>query len=312
MKSKLFFVFLLAFVFWRLFLSFPHVASDLHHLYAEGLEANLSFPPTFRDFFTGDGLGQRTVYSLWSWIIHPFFALFGKFGIDFTYSMMLFGFLPILLFSSWGVFKLFNRYEIGKWGKVVGALFYVTNTYLILLIDGGQITLALAYSLIPLAFYYFAESVESPLLFNRLMTVLIVLGISIFDPRVLYLLGMILLIKLLFQFFSEKKFPELVKNYFLTGAIVIIILLLFHLYWILPAVFAKGTLLSQAFGRASQAEFLSFTNLGHSLFLQAPHWFKNVFGKVSPALFLGSLFLSLFSFFLRQSLKRKIKILLFG
>ena len=281
MKSKVLVVFLLGFVFWRLFLPFPHVAGDLHHLYSEGLEANLAFPPTFREFLTGDGLGERIIYSLWSWAVHPFFALFGKLGIDFTYQMMLFGFLPILIFSVWGIDKLLGKYKINKWGKLFGALFYVTNTYLILLIDGGQITLALAYSLVPLAFYYFIESIEKSSLLNKLIASFVFLGISIFDPRVLYLLGMILLIKLLFQFFSEKRFPELIKNYFLTGAIVIIVLLLYHLYWILPAVFAKGTLLPQAFGRVGQAEFLSFANLGHSLFLQAPHWFKNVFGKVS-------------------------------
>jgi len=305
MRSKLVLFLILGIVFWRLFLPFPHVAGDLHHLYDEGFEANLSFPPTFREFLTGDGLGERIIYSLWSWAVHPFFAFFGKLGIDFTYQMMLFGFLPIFIFSTWGVRKIFDKYKVGEWGKVFGALFYVTNSYLILLMDGGQITLALAYSLIPLAFYYFMESIEKSSLLNRLIASFAFLGISIFDPRVLYLLGIILFLRFLFLFFSEKRFSELAKNYFLTGTFIFATLFLYHLYWLLPAFFVKGSVLPQAFGRVSQAEFLSFANLGHALFLQAPNWFKNVFGKVSP-LSWEFIFIPLLVF-LAPILKRKDK-----
>ncbi|KKU17793.1 MAG: hypothetical protein UX25_C0001G0007 [Candidatus Woesebacteria bacterium GW2011_GWC2_45_9] len=282
-KKLLLSLFLLL-VFWRLFLPYPHVANDLHHLYRQGLNDNFLLPPTFRDFFTGDGLGQRIIFVLAGWFIHPFFSLFGKLGVDFTYQMMLFGFLPTILFSIWGISKLLESYRVEGWGRLFGTLLYLSNTYILLLIDGGQITLALAYSLFPGAVYYFNNSLSSQSLRPKLILTLVLLGISVFDLRIFLLLAIVFILKAVFDFLVSDSKLHLLKNLVITASVASLFVISAHLYWLVPALVARGNILPEALRNAGGAELFSFANLGHSIFLISPHWYKNIFGQATPIL----------------------------
>ncbi|MFH1863980.1 MAG: hypothetical protein ABIJ85_03710, partial [bacterium] len=280
--EKLVFFLIMALVFWRLIAPFPHVANDLHFLYPAGLEANFSLPTTFSDFEVGNGLGERTIFSMWFWPVRTAFAILGKFGISFTYSMIILAFVPMLALAALGIYRLLGEYKIGRWGKTAGTLFYLLNTYFLLLVDGGQINLAITYALLPWAFLYIKRAISVLSIKSVLKALLPLWGISIFDPRALLILAILILLKFLIDIFYKNMEAKMLLNYLLLGVFLLVSMLALHFYWILPAWFARGGILPATYERVSQVSFLSFANIGHSLILEAPHWYKNVFGQIAP------------------------------
>lgn len=280
--GKLAFFLIIALVFWRLIAPFPHVANDLHFLYPAGLEANFSLPVTFNDFEVGNGLGERTIFSMWFWPVRTTFAILGKLGISFTYLMMILAFIPMLALAALGIYRLLGEYKIGRWGKTAGTLFYLLNTYFLLLVDGGQINLAITYALLPWAFLYTKRAISVLSIKSVLKALLPLWGISIFDPRAILILAILILLKFLIDIFYKNMEAKMLLNYLLLGVFLLVSMLALHFYWVLPAWFARGEILPVTHERVSQVSFLSFANIGHSLILEAPHWYKNIFGKVAP------------------------------
>ena len=252
------------------------VANDLHFAFKEEAVSRFSLP-----FVWGAsgavGMGEYAVSVLWNWPLGLVFGLFGKLGIPFEILLILFGFIPFLIFTIFGFAKLCDYLKISKYGKFVGTFFFLTNTYILLLIDGGQLNLAIAYSLLPVAFVYLKKAIEEPYLLNMLKGALVTFLLSVYDIRVVYLLILIIGVDWLFNL---RKFI----NYFITGLVTGIVLIGLHFYWILPSILVRAPALPQTYGRVSQTEFLSFGNWKHSVLLLQPHWYKNVFGKVTGIL----------------------------
>ncbi len=123
---------------------------------------------------------------------------------------------------------------------------------------------------------------------TRIKFSLIVLLISIFDIRVLYLLaiilGVYLISRIIFPFYARNTFKFL-PNLLISTFFTLFILIGFHAYWILPSLFSRTPQLPLTYDRLTQVNFLSFSSIGHSIFLQQPHWFENIFGRVNQLKF---------------------------
>ncbi len=257
----------------------PRVANDFPIISSQILKSNFSLPYIWSDK-TAEGMGEYAAATLWSW---PLNFITGVLGIlDLNFSMVERIFFIILSFAvgAISIRKLLDKFRIAEPGKSVGTLFYITTTYFLLLIDGGQLSIALTYAFFPLIFLLFINSIGGSFR-TKLISVLAMSMFGYLDIRFVYLLGILIFIHFLYNIFLIQKRKKLFSQYFLIGLTFVIVFILLHLYWILPLVFVKENLLPPSY----DAGVKSFTTLYHSLSLLQPNWYLNVFGKISSLRF---------------------------
>src|SRR3989304_6787997 len=92
---------------------------------------------------TADGLGEYSVITLWSWPLDFLGGVASKIGLDFGVIEFLILLAPIFILGVVSIRKIFDSFNIKNPGKFVGTLVYIANTYFLLLIDGGQLSIAL-------------------------------------------------------------------------------------------------------------------------------------------------------------------------
>lgn len=187
------------------------------------------------------------------------------------YPLLAFLFIaPIFLFK-----KLFPDYKF----FYISGLIFALNTYILMLIGGGQIYLALAYSISPLALYLFIKSFSKP---SFVMSLILGLSISLqvmLDLRFAYITVISFLIYSILNFSLGKKYYiNVFYSLLLPGAITFLI----HAYWIIPT-FLAGSGALQSFGEeyvtSGIIKFLSFAKFENTISLLHPNWPENIFGK---------------------------------
>lgn len=242
-------------IFWQWLTPGIRVANDFPNVSKLNLISNFNPPQTWSPE-VNSGLGGSVVPVLWSWSLNFVFGIGAKLRLNFAVLERLIVLLAIGL-GWWGMSKLSSK---------LGILIYLTNSFIILLIDGGQVSLALAYGILPICVYLYRQ--QKTLNFS-----LSALLLSIFDIRIIYfLLILIVLDWLVFH----RDFKYIIK----TGFITTILLVGFHAYWLIPAIISRGITLPAGYTNASQVDFLSFANWKQALFFQQPHWYANIFGKI--------------------------------
>jgi hypothetical protein len=259
------------------------VANDFPLVSQESLKTGLYLPQTWSR--TGDNLGEYVVSTLWSWPLDISYAFGASLGLNFSILERIFGALLFLVVGVLSIRRFFQELPLGIFAKFVGSFLYLTSTFALLLIDGGQFQIALAYAFFPLAFHLILEGIRGGSK-QRFLSGFAVSLLGFFDIRFVYVLGILLIFKFFYEaFFLER---EKVFSYLLswakTGFTIIFVFVGLNFYWILPAVLVKAPTLPATYQRVTQTSFLSFASFGHSLFMLQPHWYKNVFGKVTPIL----------------------------
>ncbi|EKD62080.1 MAG: hypothetical protein ACD_52C00311G0001, partial [uncultured bacterium] len=266
-------------VYWIVIVPGIRGAQDFPYTFQASLVEGFNLPQTWSTRTMG-WIGEYVVGTLWSWPVDFLYGVGGMVGVDFWLLERLLGIFPAILLAAYSINAAFNYYEVKGLGKIAGTLLYLLNSYFILLIDGGQIAIALAYALLPLCFVNFLEAQGGSIKF-KLFFGICVSALGFFDIRFVYVLGILIFLKILFDFAVLRK-VKIIGNHFKTGTTTIFVFLGLNAYWLLPAFLAKHPALPSAFVQRSQIDFLSFAKLGHALSLLSPHWYKNVFGKVTP------------------------------
>jgi hypothetical protein len=176
-------------------------------------------------------------------------------NLDWNILVRLFFYLPGIFLSIYSAQKLAKSLGYKNNGQFLMGLIYVFNTYFILLIDGGQLGVMLAYSILPLA-------VEAITNFKFFKTLSFLSLIAIFDPRFLMLsltLGLLL---------SKFEFSKIFKL-----VLTLTFVMLINFYWIYPII-KLVTIEAPTF-----ISNLKLVTLKDSLLLYQPHWPFNEFGK---------------------------------
>jgi len=176
-------------------------------------------------------------------------------NLDWNILVRLFFYLPGIFLSIYSAQKLAKSLGYKNNGQFLMGLIYVFNTYFILLIDGGQLGVMLAYSILPLA-------VEAITNFKFFKTLSFLSLIAIFDPRFFIIMIFFLF---LWQIFVRPK-----SILYLAAFVLINIAL--QAYWIIPFLKVESGLFISSF---NEINFLSFKNV---LSLYQPHWPSNTFG----------------------------------
>lgn len=269
--------FLITWIFW---LPGPRVANDYYLGSMEVAKENTFFW-IWRETAVADGLGEYTAPTAWSQPLHLVFGILSWLNLPMVWQtkMLLLTFFIVGFLS---IHRLLSFLQVSGFAKYVGILLYLFNTYSILLIDGGQLSIALTYAVIPLAFFQYLRVLKPIANKNYLYLISSVLLVSFLDLRYTFVIVLLILIHFFCNLFLSpsyriQSFMGLLKIFFILG----FFLFLAHSYWILPVLFSNSISLPQTYERISQLDFLSLASLNHAIFLQQPHWYENIFGKLS-------------------------------
>lgn len=268
------------FVYWRWFLPFPHVASDLHVTFQEELEAQVSLPYVWGGS-GAVGMGEPAALGIWNWPVEIVTGLLGRIGFAHNTINQYFALALFLVVGYWGVDSLLKTYNIRPIARFLASLFYLSNSYIILLIDGGQLSIGLAYMWFPIAYKVVYQSVEGKLA-KKVQGGLAIWVLGFLDIRFIYILGILLLLNFVYQKITDWQWTMVsFWKWFSSAMVILCIFVGLNAFWILPAILQRSGNVPSGYQSPTQAAFLDFTQLGHVLFLLQPHWYKNVFGEIT-------------------------------
>lgn len=298
--SNLALIFIFIVYFSWIFTTHPNLGPDLSTNFLP-ITRGVPMPWVWANTLTGDGMGIDTTLTLWTFPSQAIYQLFLNLNIPFWFQMKYLAVLPMIGVSIFGLKLLSNKLNF-EWK--IASLFYLTNTYILTVVDGGQLNLSIAYSLIPLTLYIFICSITQ---FKYIFPLTLVLWIIMsFDLRVALILYLISAVYTLIN-------PKLLLRSLLSLIISGLLLVSLNLYWLVPAINGTSSAFEKNYGSSSQVQQFSFSTLRHSIFLQQPHWYENDFGKVTPPNFIYSVIplLAMLAFLLRRN-KNSMFILLVG
>lgn len=258
----------------------PIIGGDWPYSFTESL-ARFSLWPQAWFQLTGNGLGSihpvLGLYTFHSFLVVVFVQWVGLPWV-LVYKTLWFGLF--LFLSIFSVQKLLTQIGFRHAVWAIGSLIYVTNSYVLMMVVGGQMGVALAYSIAPLALSLCIKLIDlnkgnahnSQFAIHNSLVAGLILGVQIlWDPRLAYMT--VLAIGLYFLCRRTNIIPVMLSG---------VIALLLNAFWILPfAVLRNNPLdsMGAAYTSVAALKFFSFADFSHALSLLSPNWPENIFGK---------------------------------
>lgn len=216
-----------------------------------------------------EGFGHSALPMLW--IDYPFKLItFLLFHLGFSWFWIdKFWWTLVFLLCIVGSYRLTKSW--------IGSLVYSTNTYILLLFDGGQLGVALAYGFFPFVVSSIMKYVSLNSSLRSAVFLALHLGIlMMLDLRFSYIAFVFFA---LFLFYSVRK-----KRFQFSSTIFVIPFIVIGLnsFWILPNILAKESLQLSALyeSKKSDLSFFSVADFPHALSLLHPNYPDNMFGRV--------------------------------
>ena len=253
-------------VFKSLFVPGPLAWGDAPFFFPEGLKELVNEPLAWSGRAASFG-GASNVIFLW-----PLMFLYGLIGSNDLAIRIIFYF-PSLIFAGLGTYLLTKYLKLSLVVCFFAVLFFIFNTYFLLLIDGGQVGFALAYVFFPLTLFFLKKFFDNPTFDSFFVALTASFALTVFDPRVF----VICVITLVLWQLTEFKFRSLV---FLPLLVIAVAAL--SLYWLYPLVKNSNLGVLAAVNQ-------SLVKWYYPLTLFSPNWPNNLFGVVSrpPLYFVG-------------------------
>ena len=302
MKNKFIFIIFIAIIviiYRNWFFSANIIGGDWPYLFQEAINTFSILPPSWSPTH-GNGLGGTyLVYALDSYMFFTGWLFSKILYIPWNIVYKVFWFYLFLVLSVLSIKSLFKNFlpSIGFIYKVLGIFIYVTNTYVLMMVSGGQMGIALAYSISPLVFVAFVKvinnvqnlenstnifkSLNSSIIAGLLYAILVM-----FDFRVAYMVLIIIIIYLGLNVGGVLKNNKKYLFYSINNIIIIPLGLtgLLHSFWLFPVLFVHFNpfeKLGSAYTSVESLRFFSFASFSNTLGLLHPNWPDNIFGKVS-------------------------------
>jgi len=237
-------------------------------------------------------------------------------------------FWPIFFLSFFSSFFLSKRFIKSKLLQVLSGIIYLSNTYALMVFSGGQVGIALAYSIVPFVFLQFISLVDSCAgkniwhLVNRSIFVGLTFSLQIlFEPRIFYVTFFIVFLFFVYSstelnLLKVKTLFSYSKRIILFFVLPFIVVFCLHSFWILPLLvyrYNPAMDLGQIYTSLDAVKFFSFATFSQTISLLHPNWPENIFGKVyfmRPEFLLIPLFALSYPLFLKDKETRK-KIIFF-
>lgn len=254
-------------VFKAFFLSGPLVFGDAPYFYPENLKELFQKPLSWD--FRNNNFGDSQVQALWLYLPTFLMGVLGKLGITAEQSSRLVFYFPATILAILGSWLFIKKFVENRLAAILGSLLYTFNTYFLLLIDGGQIGLALSFGLFPWALYALHNFRENLNRKNFLFATLVLFALINTDLRTA------LTFLLLYFLLNFKELGNALKTIVLPLAVS----LLLSAFWVIPFVFSGSPAQNLQFENRLPPNFVSFLN---GLLLFNPHFPQNEFGRANP------------------------------
>lgn len=228
------------------------------------------------------GLGAFVSPFSWLHYVEAIPLVFAKFfSLNWSLVERFFYFYPLLLALIVIPIFVFKKFFPASKLAFFSTLIFSLNTYILMLIGGGQIFISLSYAIAPLVFYLFLISFNQKKLSFSLLTGLIFSLQSMLDLRIAYVTIFAFLLYLLFNIDFSKKFLFRIAYCLI---IPLFVTFLLNSYWIIPTLVLRTNPLydlGQIYTSFGAVKFFSFATLENTISLLHPNWPENLFGKVS-------------------------------
>ncbi|MFC1649100.1 hypothetical protein ACFL2C_00095 [Patescibacteria group bacterium] len=270
-------VFVLVLVY-RTFLSADvRVATDFPNLSQEYISEYLS-PPFAWKVDTAEGFGEYSLSTRWIYPLELLYGLGANLGFPYWLLQRVFGVFLILAIGVYTSQRLGEFFGVGQVGKIFIGVVLLINSYLILLIDGGQFSVGLAFVTLPLVFVRIVGSVDENIK-QKIISALLLVLLGVFDIRFVYLLVALVGLYAIWDLLWIRKRARFI-NWIKEISILAVIFMLLNAYWILPLILSPSGLVPRAYNLSNEVGGFSFTQLKHAILFHQPHWYKNAFGLV--------------------------------
>ncbi|MFH0863459.1 MAG: hypothetical protein V1858_00005, partial [Candidatus Gottesmanbacteria bacterium] len=237
--------------------------------------------------------------------LDPYYQLTAKMGViylslSWEITEKLFWFFPFLIISiisSWKftnyIFRKIIGHNISIIFSIISSLVFSSNTYILMIVGGGQMGVGMAYALAPLVTVYFIElldheKVESHHYLKTIITSSLQLT---FDPRIFIITLLTISIYELFIILNNKI---LLKTYFKKYSIILFCSIILNLYWILPNTQQFSHTYDEVASKI-EASYYSFATFENTISILHPNWPENIFGRIHFMRF-EFLFLPIFAY----------------
>ena len=219
--------------------------------------------------------------------LEPYYRATAKLGfaveLPWEISERLFWFLPIVVLSIFGSYQLTKSW--------IGSLIYATNTYVLMLIDGGQLGVAMGYAIIPLVVdackALTGEGVTASTrqrVKDLLSFVLYFSLVLMFDVRMGFIAGIVCFLFGIIHLLTSQNRRAVGKQVLLTGTLAIFLICVLNAFWLMPLVVSGiGSLTGPSDSIYTSSDALSYFSVARfpqSFSLLHPNWPENIFGKV--------------------------------
>lgn len=268
----------------------------------ENLKELFNFPFTWN--FRHDNFGSPQFYILWLYLPTYVYGILNHYlGISNDILIRLIFYFPATILAIFGTWKFIGKFNQNIYGKFLGSFLYGFNTYFLMLIDGGQVGVALAYGIFPLTVLAILNYLEKLNIRNYLFALFSFFLLLNIDLRVGFIA--ILFCLLTWIIISKtKKWTVLLTRFVILGLSILGLCL----FWVLPTLL---NFFSNNFVSMNTND--NFINLTNSFFLFQPHFPFNQFGKLSPTPFYFCFLLIIILgnlIFLSKFKKNEIKLIL--
>lgn len=283
------------------FYQIPLSWGDAPYFYHENLKELFDIPILWD--FRNANFGAPQAGILWLYLPTFLFGLFHQFfGLNHDILIRLIFYFPATTISLIGSFYFIGLVVKEFKARLLGSFLFGFNTYFLMVLDGGQLGIGLAYGLFPLVSLTVVRYLSWLTIKNYFFSVISLFLILNVDLRI----GIIAItFSILWYFFIAEK--DLNKSIIIKkigyAFILISVTLLLNSFWTIPFVINEGQFPGGRFTEVVQINNL--ISLMDALFLYQPHFPINDFGNIYPPPFYFSL---LPMFLLLPGIKNPIKI----
>ena len=281
-------VLLILFITYHIFFSNALLTAGDFPYYFNKMMSEFSFIPFAWGTAGNNGLGNFTSPVSWPFFLFglPTAIMANIFHFSWNYIGRILYFSPFLILGIVSIFVLLKKILLQNRFIPLAVLLYLSNTYILLLVGGGQLLYVVGYSLVPLVFWSYIRLINNgtirvkDILLAGLFTGLLLM----IDPRILYMTVVIIFLYWLVYSiaFYKKSHVHNIKK-LLSIFISFVICGLINSFWIIPTIFSRDhTIIStiKAYVPRSNVQYFSFAKLENTISLLHPNWPENIFGKV--------------------------------
>jgi hypothetical protein len=274
------------------------IGGDWPYFYEENIKAFNFLPPAWSST-QGNGLGGHIlVYPLDSYLYFTGWLFSNIFKIPWTIAYRIFWFGMFIFLSGVSLFYLF-KHILPKTllpYRLLGTTLYLTNTYILMVVSGGQMGVALGYATAPLVLTRFLKLINILLIrekrdfrlkIKHSLSAGLVFAVQVmFDLRIAYItIAAVILYLLTNGYYNvlKRSKPNALSLILYSLIIPLCITGLMHAFWILPFLFiGQGSIteLGAAYSTSEAVKFFSFAKLENTISLLHPNWPENIFGKI--------------------------------